>query len=83
MNLENITGYIPFIVGYFVLYLAQHHIFVKPEELEKAHREILNEIEFKYATKADTKNLKEDITDMRSKIDKIYDKLIGGENDKN
>lgn len=80
MDLGSITTYIPFIIGYIALYLMQHHVFVKPEELEKAHREILNEIELKYATKADTQNLKEDITDMRNKIDKIYDKLIGGEN---
>ncbi len=79
MDLDSITTYIPFVIGYVVIYIMQQHIFVKPEELEKAHREILNEIDLKYATKSDTKNLKEDFTDMRRKIDKIYDKLIGGE----
>ena len=78
MDLENIHTYIPFIVGYVIVYLIQHNIFVKPEQLEKAHREILSEVEKKYSTKTDTQNLKDDITDMRSKIDKIYDKLIGG-----
>lgn len=78
MNLEDIHTYIPFIAGYLVLYLIQHNVFVKPEQLEKAHREILEEVESKYSTKTDTQNLKDDITDMRGKIDKIYDKLIGG-----
>lgn len=78
MDLENIHTYIPFIVGYVVVYLIQHNIFVKPEQLEKVHREILSEVEKKYSTKVDTQNLKDDITDMRGKIDKIYDKLIGG-----
>jgi len=81
VNLENITTYIPFVIGYIVLYIMQQNIFVKPEQLERVHREILGEIEKKYTTKEVSENLKEDITDMKNKIDRIYDKLIGGENE--
>lgn len=81
MDLENIHTYIPFIIGYVIVYLIQNNIFVKPEQLEKVHREILSEVEKKYATKTDAQYLKEDFADMRDKIDKIYDKLIGGSND--
>lgn len=81
MDLENITTYIPFVIGYAVLYLMQHNIFVKPVELGQLHLQILEEVEQKYATKENSEHLKESLSDMQDKIDKIYDKLIGGADD--
>lgn len=76
--------YAPYIV-IVVAYLIQNNVFVKPEQLEKKHREILQDIEEKYATKSDLNNTKDDteelkdkIDRMEDKIDKMYNKLFGG-----
>lgn len=47
MNIENIEQYAPYIVILLVFFL-QNNIFVRPEQLEKKHREILNDIKEKY-----------------------------------
>lgn len=80
MDLSVVEHYAPIIL--IVLWFAyQQHCFVTPEQLEKTHREILNEIEKKYATKSDSENIKTSMNDIKTKIDKIYDKLIGGVNE--
>ena len=77
-------AYAPYIV-IVIAYLVQNNIFVKPEQLEKKHREILQDIEEKYATKSDLKNTSDDTEEMKEKIDrledkidKMYNKLFGG-----
>ena len=57
--------------------LLQWHIVVTPEQLERKHREILREIAERYATREESKNLQYQISEMKDKIDKIYDKIIG------
>ena len=47
MNMENIEQYAPYVVILLVFFL-QNGIFVRPEQLEKKHREILNDIKEKY-----------------------------------
>ena len=56
----------------------QYKLFVTPQELEIQHREILEEVSIKYMTKEESHNLKEQISDMQNKVDKIYDAIIGG-----
>ena len=82
--MENLEVYAPYIV-IVVAYLIQNNVFVKPEQLEKKHREILEDIEDKYATKTelksnkdDTEELKDKIDRMEDKIDKIYNKMFEG-----
>jgi len=58
-------------------FVWQFKIFVTPEQLERKHREILEDCEKKYTTQAETQNLEEKLDDMQHKIDMIYDKLIG------
>jgi len=58
-------------------YLWQYRIFVTPEQLERKHREILEDVDNKYTTKTEARNLEEKLDDMQKKIDMIYDKLIG------
>ncbi len=76
--MEKIIEYAPIIVV-VVLFILQNRVVVTPEQLEKKHREIMDEINEKYATKSDNKNLQSQITDMKEKIDKIYDKVMGFE----
>ena len=57
-------------------FIWQYKVFVTPEELERKHREILEDVDRKYTTKTEARNLEEKLDDMQRKIDMIYDKLI-------
>ena len=63
-----------FLVGIAVVF--QYNLFVTPEKLEKTHREILNEVSQVYITRSEFGNLKEQLSDINKKVDKIYDTLI-------
>ena len=73
---DNFIEYAPIII-LILGFIWQYKIFVTPQELERKHREILEECEKKFATHIETKNLEEKLDDMQKKIDMIYDKLIG------
>ena len=49
---------------------------ITPEQLEKKHREILDDVENKFATLNSVKDLKEQMGDMKEKIDRIYECII-------
>ena len=51
-------------------------MFVTPENLEVKHREILEDIARTYSTKEQYYDLKEQLSIMQAKIDKIYDVII-------
>ena len=75
--MENkIIEYAPIVIV-LLSFIWQYKIFVTPEQLEKKHREILEDCERKYTTQTETRNLEEKLDDMQKKIDMIYDKLIG------
>lgn len=59
-----------------MVFLIQQRIIVTPEQLEKKHREILEDAEDRFATLSSVRDLKEQFTDMKEKIDKIYDCII-------
>lgn len=71
----NLLHYSPIIIA-IVVFLIQQRIVVTPEQLEKKHREILKDAEDKFATLSSVRDLKEQFTDMKEKIDKIYDCII-------
>ena len=73
--MENLLQYSPVIIV-VIMYLIQQRIVVTPEQLEKKHREIIKEVESRFATIDSCEDLKGQITDMKDKIDKIYDCLI-------
>ena len=62
--------------------LFQYNLFVTPEKLEVKHREILSDVAHNYSTKEQYNDLKEQLSIMQAKIDKIYDVIIieGGKN---
>ena len=68
MDKETVIRYAPFVVVCVSL-LLQWNMFVTPAQLEVKHREILQYTADKYTTK-------EDVADMRQKIDKIYDIIV-------
>lgn len=73
--METLLHYSPVIVA-VVVFLVQQRIVVTPEQLERKHREILEDAENRFATLSSVKDLKEQFTDMKEKIDKIYDCII-------
>ena len=64
------------IIAVLLGFIWQYKVFVTPEELERKHREILEDVDRKYTTKTEARNLEEKLDDMQRKIDMIYDKLI-------
>lgn len=73
--MSNILHYSPIIIA-VVVFLIQQRIVVTPEQLERKHREILEDAEERFATLNSVKDLKEQFSDMKEKIDKIYDYII-------
>jgi len=73
--MNDLLHYSPIIVA-IVVFLIQQRIVVTPEQLEKKHREILEDAEKKFATLNSVTDLKEQFSDMKDKIDKIYDCII-------
>lgn len=77
MDKEILYKYTPsLILGLAVIF--QYNLFVTPEKLEQTHREILSEISEVYITKSEFGIVKEQLTDINKKVDKIYDTLING-----
>lgn len=73
--MENILDYSPILVA-VMIFLIQQRIIVTPEQLEKTHREILEEIEEKFVSIHSFNDLKDHFGEMKEKIDKIYDFII-------
>ena len=73
--MSNILHYSPIIIAIMV-FLIQQRIVVTPEQLERKHRQILKDAEDRFATLSSVRDLKEQFTDMKEKIDKIYDCII-------
>ena len=72
--MEKYIYYAPIILVVLV-FLINERIVVTPEQLEKKHREILKDIETRFTTIKSFEDLKSQFTDMKDKIDKIYDCL--------
>ncbi|MBR2524930.1 hypothetical protein IKE67_00540 [bacterium] len=73
--MEHLLQYSPIIIV-VVMYLIQQRIVVTPEQLEKKHREILEDVENRFASLSTVKDLKEQVSDMKEKIDRIYECII-------
>ena len=73
--MEKIFEYAPLILV-LIMFCINYKIFVNPVDLEKKHREILSDIDNKYASKTTVDELKSQFHDMAEKIDKIYNILI-------
>lgn len=73
--MEQFIYYAPVIVVVLVFFIHER-IVVTPEQLEKKHREIIKDVEKRYATLNSLEDLKEQFCDMKDKIDKIYDCLM-------
>ncbi len=77
MDREFLYKYAPLLILSLAV-IFQYNLFVTPEKLEQTHREILSEVSEAYITKSEFGILKEQLTDINKKVDKIYDTLING-----
>lgn len=75
MTLENFVDFAPIIVV-VVAFLVQQRLVVTPEQLERTHREILSEIELRYAKQDTVFDLREQIYDINDKITKLYELVV-------
>ncbi|MBQ2871242.1 hypothetical protein IJE86_06040 [bacterium] len=75
MDYQNFVEFAP-IVLIIVGFLIQHRLVVTPEQLERTHREILSEVELRYAKQDSVCDLKDQISDINVKITKIYELVV-------
>lgn len=61
-----------------LVFLLQQKIVVTPEQLERKHREILEDTDERYAPLISVSQLRGQVGEMKEKIDKIYDMLLAG-----
>ena len=78
MNIEQLEQYAPYVV-IFLLFIWQNNVFVRPEELEKKHREILNDIKKDFvelnAYKEFQNHVLQEIAGIKKNIDDNFDDL--------
>lgn len=67
MNVEQLENYAPYIV-ILLMFFWQNNVFVRPEQLEKKHREILESIKDKYV---EVNAYKEFQNHIYSKLDEL------------
>ena len=77
---QDIIQYAPWLLVAF-LFFKQNRMFVTPEMLQDTIQDLKDKIDEKFVRK-DVHNiaiteLKADITDMKEKIDQIYNKVLG------
>lgn len=75
MDKELLVKYSP-IAMIVIAIIIQWNMFTTPADMERKHREIINEVAEKYMTKEQASDLKSQLNDMQNKIDKIYDVII-------
>lgn len=75
MDKETFIKYSPIAVVVIAIIL-QWNMFATPTDVERKHREILNEISERYMTKEQASDFRIQLNDMQNKIDKIYDVII-------
>ena len=73
--MDTLIYYSPIIIA-VVIFLVQQRIVVTPEELERKHRQILQDVESRFVTLNSYNDLKSQFCEIKEKIDKIYDCLI-------
>ena len=75
MDKDTLQKYAPTLLVIAAMFF-QYNIFVTPQQLEIKHRQILDEISAKYSTKEQNSAVKEQLSDMQRKVDKIYEVII-------
>lgn len=79
MNIEQLESYAPYLV-ILLMFIWQNNIFVRPEQLEKKHREILEDVKQKYveinAYKEFQNHIYSKLDELTGSIDDLKEILI-------
>lgn len=73
--MEQLMQYSPILIA-VMIFLIQQRVVVTPEQLEKKHREIIEDVEERFVTIHSFHDLKDQFCEMKEKIDKIYECII-------
>lgn len=73
--MEQFIQYSPILIA-VMIFLIQHKIVVTPEQLERKHHEIIEDVEERFVTINSFHDLKEQFSEMKDKIDKIYEQIM-------
>lgn len=73
------TPYAPIIIA-VIAYIIQLNLFARPEDLERKHREILEDARKEFASSQQVTDIKEEMAYIKNKLDKIYDCLTDRNN---
>ena len=73
--MEQFIQYSPILIA-VMIFLIQHKIVVTPEQLERKHREIIEDVEERFVTINSFHDLKEQFSEMKDKLDKIYEQIM-------
>jgi len=73
--LTNLPQYAPYII-IVVAFLVYYKIFVTPKDLDNELEKKLEKYVLKETHDVTVREIKEDIAEIKDKIDKIYDKLV-------
>lgn len=76
-NLDKLVEFAPIIVV-LLCFIYQNNLFVKPEQLEKKHREILEDTERKFVTWTAFNAMKDQMDKIEQDIVVIRDHLLEG-----
>lgn len=71
--MDNWIQYAPYIIV-IIAFCVSYRVFVTPKDLD----EKLKDYVLKETYNVTTSEMKSDVSDIKSKVDKIYDKLISG-----
>lgn len=74
MDKEVFLKYAPWLAVAMAFFM-QYNLFVTPAQLEKTHREVLEEVKADYASKEVMNRLETQFNSMNYKIDEIYKML--------
>jgi len=71
-NLNLVIEYAPTVLV-ILMFLLHNKFFVTPEQLERRHRDIIKEVENRFAPLISMDELKQQFSEVKEKIDKIYE----------
>lgn len=73
--MDDLIEWAPVLVVVLV-FLLQFNFFTTPSQLMKMKNEILKEVEDRFLTLSAFREFKENVSDMKGKIDKMYDHIM-------
>ena len=75
--MDNFIEFAPYII-IIVCFLIQYQVFVTPAQLQKVIDDKLEKYVLKETYDITVQQIKDDVSEIKTKVDKIFDKVMGG-----